>query len=50
MLRVAGRTPDILDGHPSACNIGLTGNLAAITEAVRKGVRLKGALFRTLVR
>ncbi|MFB3149145.1 MAG: YdbH domain-containing protein [Alphaproteobacteria bacterium] len=50
MLRLAGRNPDILDGHPFAFNIGLTGNLDAITEAIRKGVRLKGALFRTLVR
>ena len=50
MLRLAGRNPDILDGHPFAFNIGLTGNLDAIGEAIRKGGRLKGALFRTLLR
>ena len=50
MLRLAGRNPDVLDGHPFAFNIGLTGNLDAITEAIRKGGRLKDTLFRTLVR
>ena len=50
MLRLTGRNPDVLDGHPFAFNIGLTGNLDAITEAIRKGGRLKGALFRTLLR
>ena len=50
MLHLVGRNPDVLDGHPFAFNIGLTGNLDAITEAIRKGGSLKGALFRPLVR
>ena len=50
MLRLAGRNPDVLDGHPFAFNIGLTGNLDAIGDAIRKGQSLKGALFRKLLR
>jgi hypothetical protein len=50
MLHLAGRNPDVLDGHPFAFNIGLSGNLDAIGDAIRKGGSLKGALFRTLLR
>jgi hypothetical protein len=48
-LHLSGKNPDVLEGHPFAFNIALSGNLGNVLDAIRKGMRLSGELIRPML-
>ena len=45
-LEIQGGNPDVLDGHPFAININLTGNLGPLIDALREGRAITRDLLR----
>lgn len=45
-LHLSGKNPDLLEGHPFAFNIALSGNLDNVLDAIRKGASLSGEIIR----
>ncbi len=50
MIRMKGNNPAVLDGYPFAINVGLSGNLARILEALRQGAAMSTGLVRPKLR
>ena len=46
MIRMKGNNPAVLDGYPFAINVGLSGNLERILEALRQGAAMSTGLVR----